>query len=508
MPREQDRLHGRGTASNPPNRFTPLWHVRDPDWTDAEDPAPTTQFFNDTSRSIITSNSSPDVGFERSLNPYRGCEHGCVYCLAGDTPILMADGSTRPLATLRVGDAIYGTAPCGSSRVYTHTSVLAHWRVDRPAYRLTLTNGTRLVAGGEHRFLTESGWKWVAERGPQGQGRPHLQTHHRLMGPGPCTSLSTVGVVNSNASLGLLSIVPLGSTMPLYDLTTGTGDFIAHGVVSHNCYARPTHEYLGFSAGLDFESKIVVKPEAPDLLRRELASPGWQPQVLAMSGVTECYQPVERRLLLTRRCLEVLVEFRNPVAIVTKNALVTRDIDLLKQLAEHEAVAVFLSVTTLNAPLARVLEPRASQPARRLAAIAALAQAGIPVGVLVAPVIPGLTEHELPAIIGAAAQAGAQSAGYVPLRLPHGVADLFESWLAQHAPTKQAKILQRLRALRGGKLNDPRFGSRMQGEGIFAQQIAALFHLACRKAGLPQRSLALSTAAFRRPAGPQLSLFP
>jgi DNA repair photolyase len=278
-----------------------------------------------------------------------------------------------------------------------------------------------------------------------------------------------------------------------------------HGCIY--CYARPTHEYLGFSAGLDFETKILVKHDAPELLRRTLAAPRWQPQVLAMSGVTDPYQPIERRLHLTRRCLEVLAEFRNPVVIVTKSALVTRDVDVLKALAGDRAAAVYLSVTTLDGHLARLLEPRASQPVRRLAVIETLAQAGVPVGVLVAPVIPGLTDHEMPAILAAAARVGAQCAGYVTLRLPHGVAALFEDWLRQHAPTKQVKILQRIRALRGGKLNDARFGVRMQGEGVWADHIAALFTLACRKAGLQSRDLQLSTAAFHRPAGAQLSLF-
>jgi DNA repair photolyase len=187
------------------------------------------------------------------------------------------------------------------------------------------------------------------------------------------------------------------------------------------CYARPTHEHLGLSAGLDFETKILVKEDAPALLRRELASPRWRPQVIGLSGVTDPYQPAERRLRLTRGCLEGLAEFRNPVVVVTKNHLVTRDADLLAELAAHRAAAVFLSVTTLDGDLARVMEPRASQPAGRLAAVAELARAGVPVGVLVAPVIPGLTDHELPAILAAAARAGARHAGYVLLRLPHGV---------------------------------------------------------------------------------------
>jgi len=345
-------IRGRGAAENPANRFTTLSYVPDPDGTDPEGPAPRTQFLRDTTRSIIARNDSPDVGFDMSVNPYRGCEHGCIYC-----------------------------------------------------------------------------------------------------------------------------------------------------------YARPTHEYLGFSAGLDFETKILVKEQAPALLRQALAAPHWMPRVVALSGVTDPYQPVERRLQLTRRCLQVFAEFRNPVVIITKNHLVTRDADLLGELARHEAVAVYLSITTLDEKLQRGLEPRTSHPTRRLAAMEMLSRAGIPVGVLVAPVLPGLTEHELPRIVTAAAQAGAQYAGYGILRLPHGVAALFEHWLSEHAPTKKQKILKRIQALHGGRLNDSTFGARMRGAGFYAGQIAALFALACRKTGLHKRSPRLSTAAFCRPSGTQLALF-
>ncbi len=278
-----------------------------------------------------------------------------------------------------------------------------------------------------------------------------------------------------------------------------------HGCVY--CYARPTHEYLGFSAGLDFESKIMVKEDGPELLRRELASPKWKPQVIAMSGVTDCYQPVERRLRLTRRCLEVLAAFRNPAAIVTKNHLVTRDIDLLVELARFNAALVHVSVTTLDAELAARLEPRASLPAHRLAAIAELSRAGVPVGVFVAPVIPGLTDHEMPNLIAAAADAGALSASFVPLRLPFGVGPLFEAWLERHFPDRKEKVLGRVRDLRGGRLNDPRFNVRMRGQGIWAEQMRRMFHVACRRAGLPRREVELSAAAFRLLAGPQLELF-
>ncbi len=352
MNSEAHSIPTRGAADNPANRFESAHLEQDPEWNPDEEPSPNTQFLKDNTSTIINYNDSPDIGFEASVNPYRGCEHGCIYC-----------------------------------------------------------------------------------------------------------------------------------------------------------YARPTHEFLGFSAGLDFESKIMVKESAPELLRAELASPRWQPKVIAMSGVTDCYQPVERRLKLTRGCLEVLADFRNPVAIVTKNNLVTRDIDVLVELARHHATVVFISITTLDTDLRKVMEPRTSPPASRLAAVRQLAEAGIPTGVLVAPVVPGLTDHEMPAIISAAAGAGARFAGHVTLRLPHAVAPLFEGWLARHFPDRKEKVLNRIRSLRGGKLNDARFGSRMRGEGIFADQIDSLFKVACRKAGIADNRLNLSVENFRRPEKNQLSLF-
>jgi DNA repair photolyase len=347
------KIRGRGAAYNPENRFERLSVVRDAEGGDGDEVAPGTQFLRDASRSVIARNNSPDVGFDHSVNPYRGCEHGCSYC-----------------------------------------------------------------------------------------------------------------------------------------------------------YARPTHEYLGFSAGLDFETRILVKEDAPALLREELSSPRWQGEPIAMSGVTDPYQPVERRLRLTRRCLEVLAEFRNPVSIITKNHLVARDAELLGELARYGAASVSLSITTLDAGLQRLMEPRASPPRRRLEAVEALAAAGVPVGVLVAPVIPGLTDHEIPAILEAAAVAGAGWAGFVPLRLPLGVADLFEQWLETHFPDRRDRVLGRVRQIRDGRLNDSRFGSRMRGEGVYADGIRALFHLARRRAGLEREWPALSSAHFRRPpAGDQLPLF-
>jgi DNA repair photolyase len=277
-----------------------------------------------------------------------------------------------------------------------------------------------------------------------------------------------------------------------------------HGCIY--CYARPTHEYLGFSTGLDFESKIMVKTDAPELLNKELESPRWEPQTLVMSGVTDPYQPVERKLRITRGCLEVLVKFRNPVAVITKNRLVTRDLDLLGELASFNAAAVNISVTSLDLNLQRLLEPRTSIPSARLDAVAQLRAARIPVGVMVAPIIPGLTDHEVPKILEACAKAGAQFAGYTIVRLPWAVAPLFEHWLEEHFPDRKEKILGRIRDLRGnGKLNNSKWHMRMTGEGIFAEQIASLFEVSCRRAGIGKRPQ-LSIASFRR-STTQLDLF-
>ena len=345
-------IKGRGASSNPANRFEELHLERSDDWNPDEELPPSTRLYRDQTQTILTYNDSPDVGFDVSVNPYRGCEHGCIYC-----------------------------------------------------------------------------------------------------------------------------------------------------------YARPTHEYLGFSSGLDFETRILVKENAPELLRRALAAPQWKPQVVAMSGVTDCYQPIERRLKLTRGCLEVFAEFRNPVCIVTKNHLITRDLDLLGELSRRQAAAVYVSVTTLDPALTPRMEPRASLPAHRLSAIRALRDAGVPVGVMVAPVIPGLTDHEIPNIVAAAVEAGAKFAGHVVLRLPYAVAPLFEQWLATHFPDRKEKVLNRLRSMRGGKLYDAQFSKRMTGEGIFAEQIEQMFNVACRRAGIADNHLQLSTAAFRRPGGRQLGLF-
>ncbi|MEX1062827.1 MAG: PA0069 family radical SAM protein, partial [Balneolaceae bacterium] len=278
-----------------------------------------------------------------------------------------------------------------------------------------------------------------------------------------------------------------------------------HGCIY--CYARPTHEFLGMSAGLDFESKIVVKHDAPDLLRKTLSQRSWIPDVIVMSGVTDPYQPVEKELEITRGCLKVLAGSRHPVSIITKNHLVTRDLDLLSELAAYHAVSVTLSVTTLDPELARVMEPRTTRPGRRIEAVRKLSEAGIPVRVNVAPVIPGLTDHECVSILEAAASAGACGAGYTMLRLPYGVKDLFLQWLDQHFPDRKQKVVNRLLDIRSGKLNRSEYGERFRGRGHYAGQVADLFQQTVSRLNLNRGPGGLSSEAFRRPAQGQLDLF-
>lgn len=269
-----------------------------------------------------------------------------------------------------------------------------------------------------------------------------------------------------------------------------------HGCIY--CYARPFHEYLDMSPGLDFETKIMVKKNAPQKLRNQLMKPGWVPQTVSVSGVTDPYQPVERKLGITRGCLGVLTEFRNPFTIVTKNYLVTRDCDILEEMASLNAVRVMISLTTLNPDLTSIMEPRTSRPDRRFKAIRELTKAGIPAGVLFAPVIPGLTDEELPKLVAEAANAGARFGSYVLLRLPHSVVPLFEEWLSRYFPDRKQKVLSRLKSLRGGKLYDSRFGYRMKGEGAYAEQIRQTFRIACRRYGLREEAPSLTTRHFRR----------
>ena len=279
-----------------------------------------------------------------------------------------------------------------------------------------------------------------------------------------------------------------------------------HGCVY--CYARPSHAHLGLSAGLDFETRIFVKADAARLLQEELARPGYACRPISLGANTDPYQPLERRLGVTRSILEVLAEARHPVSIVTKSALVCRDLDLLAAMARDRLASVYVSITTFDRHLARTLEPRASAPHRRLEAVRALASAGVPAGVMVAPIIPALTDPEIETILEAAAAAGASSAGYVLLRLPHEVKELFAAWLEAHVPGRARHVLSLVRQCREGRLNDRAFGSRMRGQGVFAELIAQRFRKAVHRLGLDRRQLPQRTDLFRPPATDgQLDLF-
>ena len=269
-----------------------------------------------------------------------------------------------------------------------------------------------------------------------------------------------------------------------------------HGCIY--CYARPSHEFLGYSAGLDFETKIVVKKDVATLLKKELLKKSWEPQVIALSGNTDPYQPVERRFQLTRACLEVLAWHRNPAALITKNYLVTRDLDLLQEMAERNLVNVSISITSLKPEITGVMEPRTSRPARRLKAIEELAKRGVPVGVMVAPVVPGLTDEEMPEIVKAAADHGALWAHYVMLRLPGAVRELFVEWVGNEFPDRKNRIINRLHDLRGEELTDKRFGIRMRGEGRWAEIISQLHKNTVKRLGLNQSRARLAIHHFRR----------
>lgn len=335
---------GRGVQLNTVNRFSELAIDLDPEEITDDDLRVRTRYLDDTSRSVISTNTSPDLGFDASINPYRGCEHGCSYC-----------------------------------------------------------------------------------------------------------------------------------------------------------YARSTHEYLGLSAGLDFERIIMVKRDAAALLEEKLRSRTWRPRTLMLSGVTDPYQPVERSLYITRSLLAVLARYKNPVSLITKNALVSRDIDILAEMAAWHGVVVTLSITTLDEQLRARLEPRTATITARFEAMRRLAAAGIPVGVNMAPIIPGLTDHEINELLAAAADAGATHARYTLLRLPGAVTDLFSQWLADNAPLRKDKVLNRVREVHGGVLDDREFGRRMKGSGTYAAQIRDLFKLARRRVGIPEHGADLNASDFRVP---------
>ncbi len=278
-----------------------------------------------------------------------------------------------------------------------------------------------------------------------------------------------------------------------------------HGCVY--CYARPSHEYLGFSSGLDFETKILVKRDAPELLDTELSSPRWKPQTIVFSGNTDCYQPVEQKLQITRRCLEVFLKHKHPLSMITKNALIRRDIDLLRELAREQLVFVIISITSLDQSVQKTMEPRTSSPKKRLETVRLLAESGVPVGVNVAPVIPGLTDTEIPAILSAAHEHGARWASHIFVRLPYAVKDLFVEWAKREFPERAEMIFSRIHGVREGQWSSSEFGKRMTGEGPYAEAVHRLFESSARRLGMNQSRVHLSTDSFIRRPSSQIDIF-
>jgi DNA repair photolyase len=330
--------------------------------------------------------------------------------------------------------------------------------------------------------------------------REHLRFFHSVE-PAITRKREILGqAVKSAARLRVVSVEPIGKSMRLYDITTTSEDFIANGVVSHNCYARPSHAYLNLSPGLDFETRLFAKTNAAELLHAELAKPGYACDCITIGANTDPYQPVEREWKVTRSILEVLAACNHPCAIITKNAMVERDLDILAPMAAKNLVQVYISVTTLDHDIARRMEPRASAPARRIEAIRRLAQAGVPVGVMVAPVVPFLTDAGIEDVLEAAREAGADRAGYTLMRLPWEVKDLFKDWIEHNFPLKAAHVMSRVRDMRNGRENDPNFGSRMRGAGELADLLSKRFKVACRRLGLNNgRHGPLDAAKFKPP---------
>ncbi len=377
------------------------------------------------------------VGFRFTINPYRGCSHACVYCLGSETLVLMADGRTRPIRDVRAGDRIVGTHRQGRHRRPVETEVIDSWSSAREAFRTTLEDGTELITSGDHRFLSNRGWKHVASAEWGLSRHPLLTTNSFLLGPGPrCGPAGRDEDHGRLTARRVTSITPLSVSLPMFDLTTGTGDFVANGVISHNCFARTTHDYLNLGIGEDFERKIVVKVNAVEKLRSELRSPRWKGDLIAMGTNTDPYQRAEGKYHLTRGIVEVLGQAGNPFSILTKGTLILRDVDVLSEAARRTDVRCAFSIGTLDEEVWRATEPGTPHPRRRLEAVRRLNHAGIPTAVLVAPIIPGWSDRpeQLEAVTHACLEAGATSVTPVTLHLRPGVKEHFLGFLRSHKP--------------------------------------------------------------------------
>jgi DNA repair photolyase len=377
-------------------------------------------------------NAVRGMPFAWSINPYRGCSHACSYCLAGDTAILMADGSTLPLRDVTVGMRVWGTRREGRYRRFVPTTVRDHWSVERPACRVSLSDGGALVASADHRLLTDRGWRHVAPAPAGDPRRPCLAVADWVTGPR--------GVVHEGRPLELatrvVGVERLRGDRELFDMTTGTGDFVAGGVISHNCFARPSHRYLNLSPGADFERTLVVKTNVVDVLRAELARPSWQGEPVALGTNTDPYQRCEGRYHLMPGIVQALADASTPVSILTKGTLIIRDVDLLATAAERIDLTAALTIGMLDETCWKLSEPGTPHPRARLDAVRRLNDAGVPTGVMLAPVMPGINDDaaQLDALIDAAAAAGATHITAIVLHLRPGVRELFLPWLREAYP--------------------------------------------------------------------------
>ncbi len=394
--------------------------------------------------------------FRWTINPYRGCTHACAYCLWGGTRILLANGRSKQLAHLELGEEIYGSVRAGERRLLTPTRVLAKWSTLKPAHRIVMHGGGELLASGDHRFLTARGWRYVSAGERGAPPRAHLAPGDRLVGIGdtPAAEAPPAGVGDSQAARTPLAgapladregtvvraVEPLRMAVRMYDITTGTGDFIAGGVVSHNCFARPTHRYLDFDVGRDFEREIVVKVNVPELLRAELARPSWKGEHVALGTNTDPYQWVEGRYKLMSGIWEVMRDAHagagNPCSVLTKSPLLLRDLPLMRELAARTQFGACLSIPTLDERAWRATEPHTPNPRARLEAVAELNRAGIPTGVLIAPLMPGINDdpRQLEPLVQGALDAGATSIGSSALHLRGELKRHFMGWLGEERP--------------------------------------------------------------------------
>jgi DNA repair photolyase len=464
-----------------------------------------TVFHEVEARSALNEVRGPSpLPFRWTINPYRGCSHACTYCLDPSTLVLMADGRHKPIRDLAIGDAIVGTQRRGAYRRYVETRVLAKWSTRKPAYRITLADGTEIVASGDHRFLTERGWKHVARQAPGEPQRPYLTTSNRLLGFGLGTTVGTYAApigdaIKTSTSLQIMSVEDLGHIREMVDITTGTGDFVANGVISHNCFARNTHTYLDLDAGHDFDTQIVVKVNVARVLEKELRSRRWRREPVAMGTNTDPYQRAEGRYRLMPEIVAALARSGTPLSILTKGTVLTRDLPLLADIARDVPVGLGVSIALLARGLQRRLEPGTPSPEARLDLVRRITDAGLPCGVMVAPVLPLLTDsaEALEALLIRVAEAGASGATVLALHLRPGTREWFLRWLGHERPDL-VPAYERLYAR--GAYVDPAYRT------MLSERVGPLLRRHGLAGGVP--TIRPATPPPPEPSGEQLSLLP